>query len=153
MGHQMGAEHKQDAEPKLHHWGGPQIGAPEHETSVPDGVERPTWLAIKRGAMRKCPRCGTHGIMTGYNNIADKCSHCGLETGSFRTDDGPAYLTLVIGGHIIAPLFVLMDFTWDWPEWGLISFWLGLTLLLMGGLLPVTKGAFLGWLWASGVKG
>jgi len=47
-------------------------------------------------------------MMRGYLKVRDTCQVCGEALGSHRADDGPAYLTILIVGHLMAPLILLV---------------------------------------------
>ncbi|MDR9428915.1 MAG: DUF983 domain-containing protein [Salibaculum sp.] len=66
--------------------------------------DRPMKRAMWRGLRRRCPNCGEGVMFKGYLKVADQCPAC-LETLSHhRADDGPAYLTILVVGHLMAPL-------------------------------------------------
>ena len=66
--------------------------------------ERPTWPAVRKGWRRKCPNCGSGPMLRGYLKVRDTCPVCREELHHHRADDGPAYLTILIVGHLMAPL-------------------------------------------------
>ena len=45
--------------------------------------------------------------MEGYLSVGQRCQACGQELFHHRADDGPAYLTVLIVGHVMAPLLLL----------------------------------------------
>ena len=76
-------------------------------TNVSD--DRPTKPAILRGLRCKCPNCGQGNLFQGYLKIVDSCPSCDEVFVHHRADDGPAYLTILIVGHLLAPL---IHITW-----------------------------------------
>lgn len=66
--------------------------------------DRPMRPALARGWRRKCPNCGTGPMFKGYLKVRDECQVCKQELHHHRADDGPAYLTILVVGHILAPL-------------------------------------------------
>ncbi|MGB3147625.1 MAG: DUF983 domain-containing protein, partial [Paracoccaceae bacterium] len=70
------------------------------------GPDRPVKPAIKRGFRQRCPACGEGRLLTGYLTVRDACPSCGEPFHHHRADDGPAYLTILIVGHIMAPLLL-----------------------------------------------
>ena len=74
---------------------------------MPDTDERNFKAALKRGWRRKSPNCGQGSIMEGYLSVGQRCQACGQELFHHRADDGPAYLTVLIVGHVMAPLLLL----------------------------------------------
>ena len=115
--------------------------------------ERPVWEAIRKGYCRKCPNCGSGPMMKSYLKVRDTCTVCREDLSHHRADDGPAYLTILIVGHIMAPLLHIVFTTWR-PE-PLVLF----TIFVIGGvtlslyLLPRLKGAIVGFQWARLMHG
>jgi uncharacterized protein (DUF983 family) len=119
-----------------------------------DRVEdRPLKPALLRGWHRRCPNCGTGRMLRGYLKVNDSCATCGEAFHHHRADDGPAYLTILIVGHIMAPL-ILIAFTKLRPDpWALaIVFTIG-TVALSLFLLPRLKGALVALQWAKRMHG
>ena len=68
--------------------------------------ERSLRTALLRGWRRKCPNCGHGALLKNYLKVHDVCAVCREELHHHRADDGPAYLTILIVGHImIAALY------------------------------------------------
>lgn len=88
-----------------------------------------------------------------YLKVVPRCPSCSLDLAQFRADDGPAYFTILIVGHVfIAPmLFSSVMLTWP-VEWLLALFLPGIVVLSLV-LLPRVKGAFVGVQWAVGDRG
>ncbi|MDE0984964.1 MAG: DUF983 domain-containing protein [Yoonia sp.] len=73
-------------------------------------IDRPTKPAMLRGLRRRCPNCGEGHLFDGYLKVVDECPVCGEDLHHHRADDGPAYLTILVVGHLLA---VLIHFTWS----------------------------------------
>ncbi len=118
-----------------------------------DTGERAIWPSMRRGWRNKCPRCGNGSLLKGYLTVAKSCPVCKLDYSHHRADDGPAYLTILIVGHLMAPLLHVVFVTWR-PE-PLILF----TIFAVGCvalslyLLPRLKGTIVGFQWARGMGG
>ncbi len=106
-----------------------------------------------RGAMLKCPNCGKGKLFRAYLKQVDACSECGEEYGHIRADDGPAWLTILIVGHIVGTLLYTFWQSINWPDWAQIMLWCGLGLAMTLALLPSCKGVFIALLWRSGAPG
>ncbi|HOY78681.1 MAG TPA: DUF983 domain-containing protein [Hyphomonadaceae bacterium] len=111
--------------------------------------KRDTWLAVRRGLRLTCPACGKGRIMAGYLRQAEGCSNCGERTGDIRADDGPAWATILLVGHLVSPFFFVFAnrdanavFV---PFLFVAGIVIGATLLI----LPRMKGLFVGLIWAS----
>jgi len=77
--------------------------------------KRDLWTAMKRGFRSRCPRCGEGKLFCAFLKVDNHCSVCGLDYTPHRADDLPAYLVIVIVGHIIVPL-ILIDRSGDKPK-------------------------------------
>ncbi|HVY17850.1 MAG TPA: DUF983 domain-containing protein [Rhodopila sp.] len=108
------------------------------------------WTGVNRGLHRRCPNCGEGALFRGFLAIEPECPHCGANNAAYPSDDLPPYLTIVIVGHIIVPLFMWTDHAFVPPIWVQCAIWLPLTALLTLALLPFVKGAAVGLCWATG---
>lgn len=119
----------------------------------PETGERLRMPAMIRGWRRKCPNCGAGPLLHSYLKVNDKCTVCEQELHHHRADDGPAYLTILIVGHLIGVMlhFVFVQFR---PE-PIVLF----TIFSVGSiglslyLLPRLKGALIGFQWAKEMGG
>lgn len=99
---------------------------------------------IKRGFKKKCPACGEVPLYIEFLKTYKKCTSCGIKLSNYKSDDGPAYLTILIVGHIIIPLVLLAEKKLSPSIYFQMFFWPLLTLVLSLWLLPKIKGAFIG---------
>ncbi|ANT52121.1 hypothetical protein GCM10007880_53000 [Mesorhizobium amorphae] len=116
-------------------------------------VARPLWTAMKRGLLGRCPHCGEGKLFRGFTKSVDKCDHCGEELHHHRADDLPAYLVIVIVGHIVLGAFMGVEATSTLSTWQHIAIWVPLTILLAVVLLQPVKGAVIGLQWALYMHG
>ncbi|GHF50656.1 DUF983 domain-containing protein [Seohaeicola zhoushanensis] len=115
--------------------------------------DRPLRPALLRGWRRKCPNCGSGPLLKGYLKVADSCSVCRQELHHHRADDGPAYLTILIVGHLMAPLLLFVFETWRPEPLTLFTiFSVGCAALSLY-LLPRLKGAIVAYQWARQLNG
>ena len=115
--------------------------------------ERPLGPALWRGWKRRCPRCGVGPMLCGFLKVRDRCPACGEDLHHQRADDGPAYLTILIVGHLMAPV-ILWSFIRFRPDPLLLTAIFGvLTVALSLFLLPRLKGAMVGLQWAKRMHG
>ena len=81
------------------------------------------------------------------------CTVCRQELHHHRADDGPAYLTMLIVGHLMAPLLHFTFVTWRPEPLTLFTIFavgcVGLSLYL----LPRLKGAVVGFQWSRRMGG
>jgi uncharacterized protein (DUF983 family) len=116
-------------------------------------TEREVRPALLRGWRGRCPSCGEGRLFQGYLKVCDTCTVCGQDLSHQRADDGPAYLTILIVGHIMAPL-LFYTFVHLRPEpWILASVFSFGAISLSLYLLPHLKGALIGLQWAKQMHG
>ena len=114
---------------------------------------RPLWQSLRRGFRRKCPNCGSGPVLKGYLKVRETCTVCREDLTPARADDGPAYLTILLVGHILAPI-MHVGFTQFRPD--PLVFATTLTIGAVGlslYLLPRLKGAIVAFQWARGMHG
>lgn len=118
-----------------------------------DAEDRPTGQAVMRGFRRRCPNCGEGRMFSGYLKVADQCPACKEELRHHRADDGPAYLTILVVGHLMAPLIHIV-FTRFRPEPLVMAtvFTVGCVALSLY-LLPRLKGVVVAIQWAKRMHG
>ncbi len=118
-----------------------------------DENDRPVRPAVLRGWRRRCPNCGAGPMMRGYLKVQDDCPVCGEELHHHRADDGPAYLTILIVGHLLAPALLFTFIKWrPEPMVLAVAFTIG-TVALSLYLLPRIKGALVALQWAQRMHG
>ena len=115
--------------------------------------ERPTAQAVLRGVRCRCPQCGQGRMFRGYLKVNDACPVCREDLSHHRADDGPAYLTILVVGHILVPL-LLIAFPRLRPDpLVLASVFTIAAVALSLFLLPRLKGLVVGLQWAKRMHG
>ncbi|WP_092696045.1 DUF983 domain-containing protein [Tranquillimonas rosea] len=109
--------------------------------------------AVLRGWRRRCPNCGAGPMLKGYLAVRDHCAVCGEELHHHRADDGPAYLTILIVGHLMAPVMLWYFTTFRPSPMVLASLFSVGCVALSLYLLPRLKGAMIGFQWARRMHG
>lgn len=131
---------------------------PDHSNAIaPTAGETPQKRDVKRallrGWRRRCPNCGSGPMMKSYLKVNDTCAVCREDLHHHRADDGPAYLTILLVGHLMAPLLHLVFVLWRPEPLTLFTIFavgcVGLSLYL----LPRLKGAIVAYQWARGLGG
>ena len=115
--------------------------------------KRDVWSAMRRGFRGRCPRCGEGKLFRAFLKIGDQCSVCGLDYTPHRAVDLPAYLVIIIVGHIVVPLALSIETNFSPPVWMQLATYLPLTLILSLALLQPVKGAVVGFQWALRMHG
>jgi uncharacterized protein (DUF983 family) len=113
----------------------------------------PVATAMGRGFKMKCPLCGTGDLFSRFLKVADRCPACREEFHYHRADDFPAYLVIVVVGHVIVPVILAVEVAYAPPTWLQPVVWLPLTLIGSLGLLQPTKGAIVALQWQAGMHG
>ncbi len=115
--------------------------------------DRPVKPALARGWRRRCPNCGHGPLLVGYLKVADHCPVCEQEFRHQRADDGPAYLTILIVGHLMVPLIHLFHSRLQMEPLIMATVLSVLCVALSLYLLPRIKGAFIALQWARRMHG
>lgn len=122
---------------------------------MPDATlqNRSTKEAMWRGWRGRCPACGEGRMFTGYLGLRAACPACGEDLSHQRADDGPAYLTILVVGHLMAPILLWVYPTFRPSPLVLIAIFATGTVVLSLLLLPRFKGALVGLQWAKRMHG
>lgn len=111
---------------------------------------RPLGRAIARGFIGRCPACGRGAVIRGYISPVGACGSCGENLARYQSADFAPYIVTFLIGLVFTPLtFVLSlnEALGDWALYVTVAFALLAAILL----LPRTKGAAIGLLWALDV--
>jgi uncharacterized protein (DUF983 family) len=115
--------------------------------------KRDVWTSIKRGFRSRCPRCGEGKLFRAFLKVDNNCSVCGLDFTPHRADDLPAYLVIVIVGHIVVPTALMIETNYSPPVGLQLAIYLPFTLVASLALLQPVKGAVVGMQWALRMHG
>jgi uncharacterized protein (DUF983 family) len=115
--------------------------------------ERPIFASLMRGLRRRCPQCGDGTLLAGYLTPVKTCGVCGEDFSAISADDGPAWATLLVLGHVVVPLMVVLGRNETIPIWLAISILMVVMLAGVYVLLPRAKGLFVALIWATGATG
>ena len=115
-------------------------------------VSLPILPAMARGLKGRCPRCGDGRLFHRYLKVSLECPVCGLDLDQYPADDGPAYFTILLVGHVIVLPLLLFPIIWKAPAVVIVP----LVLIPLAGLtmtiLPRVKGAVIGALYTLRVR-
>jgi len=118
-----------------------------------DQEDRPTKPAMWRGFRQRCPACGQGRLFDGYLKVVDTCPVCEEDLSHQRADDGPAYLTILVVGHLMAPI-IHVGFVQFRPEPLVMATVLTITAVALSlSLLPRLKGVVVAIQWARRMHG
>jgi uncharacterized protein (DUF983 family) len=116
-------------------------------------VARPLWEAMKRGFLGKCPHCGEGRLFASFVKTVDRCEVCGEAMHHHRADDLPAYLVIVVVGHIVVGAFMGVEATTNLSLLQHMLIWVPATIVSALALLRPIKGAVVGLQWALYMHG
>lgn len=127
--------------------------SPEAPSETGAASERPLWPALVRGWRGRCPNCGGGPLFSGYLKVRDGCASCGQELHHHRADDLPAWMTIIVTGHVLAFSLLTVETAFSPPMWVHWSLWPALTIAMIFWLLPHLKGAVVAMQWAWRMHG
>ncbi|MDV7200143.1 DUF983 domain-containing protein [Roseovarius sp. 10] len=109
--------------------------------------------AILNGLRLKCPKCGNGKLLYSYLKVKDTCDSCRQPLHCQRADDGPAYLTILVVGHIMGFALHIAWVNWR-PEPWVLAVTMS-TIAIVGSLilLPRMKGLIVAYQWAKRLHG
>lgn len=123
------------------------------DTVFHDQNERELTPALLKGLRQRCPKCGDGHLLHSYLKVVDQCSECGEDYTHQRADDGPAYLTILVVGHVVIFFLTTM---WEYmrpsPLFLAVSMCALATVVALL-VLPRFKGMIVAWQWAKRMHG
>jgi uncharacterized protein (DUF983 family) len=115
--------------------------------------KRNVWTAMGRGLRGRCPKCGEGKLFRAFLKTDDHCSVCAQDFTAHRADDLPAYLVIVIVGHIVVPMVLWIETNYSPSVLLQLMIYLPFTLAASLLLLQPVKGAVVGLQWAFRMHG
>jgi len=116
-------------------------------------ARRDVLSSVFRGACARCPSCGRGRLFRAYLKPVDACAECHEPLKHIRADDGPAWLTILVVGHVVIGLALHQEMTSPLPVATSIAICLALSVGLIAWFLPRAKGMFVGAIWAMDATG
>jgi len=117
------------------------------------GETRNLWQAIGRGLRGRCPHCGEGRLFGRFLKVNRQCDGCGEELHHHRAADLPAYLSIVIVGHVVVFLMVEFEMHGTLSPLAYILMLVPLSIVLALVLLQPIKGGVVGLQWANRMHG
>ena len=114
-------------------------------------IKHPLARSIGRGAKHRCPACGDGRLYGRFLKVEPSCEACGHELALYPADDGPAYLTILLIGHLVIAPLLLFPIVWESSAWISIPVLLTALALIALAALPRIKGGWIGLMYALGV--
>jgi uncharacterized protein (DUF983 family) len=122
-------------------------------SALDPSAKRNVWTAMKRGFTGRCPNCGEGKLFRAFLKVDDHCSVCAQDFSAHRADDLPAYLVIVIVGHLLVPVILWIETDYSPAVWLQLAIYLPFTLIASLALLQPVKGAVVGLQWAFRMHG
>jgi uncharacterized protein (DUF983 family) len=130
---------------------GPAIPATSTDVAATERIG--PFEAMRRGFWGRCPHCGKGRLFRRFLKVTDNCPACGEEFHHHRADDFPAYIVIVIVGHVVVPLVLAVETHIAPSYWVHIALWPAVVAGLSLTLLQPVKGAIVALQWALGMHG
>src|SRR5580700_9833271 len=88
----------------------------------PVSEPRPVARSMLRGLRGRCPCCGTGKLFYRYLKVEPVCQTCGHDLDRYPADDGPAYFTVLLVGHLVVVPFLIIfsGLIWKANPWILV---------------------------------
>ena len=115
--------------------------------------DRPLGPALAKGLRLRCPACGQGHLLHSYLKVNDTCPHCAEDLHHQRADDGPAYLTILIVGHLLAPAILFIYPVWKPEPMTMVLGFSAACVALSLFLLPRMKGLMVAIQWSKRMHG
>ncbi|MEW5686605.1 MAG: DUF983 domain-containing protein [Pseudomonadota bacterium] len=114
-------------------------------------LAHPVFRSIGRGLVGHCPNCGKGRLFGRYLKVEPTCAACEHPLAKYPADDGPAYVTILLVGHlIIGPMF-FFPIVWEANPLYTLPVILGALTAVVLIALPRVKGGWIGLMYALGV--
>ena len=79
---------------------------------APTSEPRPFKPALLLGLRSRCPACGEGRLFARFLKPVAACSHCGQRWDGHQADDFPAYIVILLLGHLLVPLMIFVTQLW-----------------------------------------
>ncbi len=114
---------------------------------------RDTRKAMTWGFKGRCPACGHAPLFGRFLKPVPICDACGQDWSHQCADDFPAYIVILLLGHLIVPLVIEVNHWFAPSVTAQMILWPSLTAVLALLLLQPVKGAVIGLQWAKYMHG
>lgn len=115
-------------------------------------IVHPLKRSIFRGLAGHCPACGKGALFWKYLKVNGRCEACDTDLARYPADDGPAYVTILLIGHLVVAPMLFFSIVWKSNPFYVLPVILSALALLTLLVLPRIKGGWIGLMYALGVK-
>jgi len=116
-------------------------------------IDRDVRQALVRGARGCCPACGGARLFGRFLKPVPHCPACGQNWSVQTADDMPAYLVILILGHVLVPCIVAVNLRYDVSTGIQMMLWPAIALIMAMLMIQPIKGMVIGYLWARRMQG
>jgi uncharacterized protein (DUF983 family) len=109
--------------------------------------------AAWRGIRGRCPRCEQGSLFRKWLKPRERCPICALDLTPQRADDFPAYIAMIVTGHLMAPLIIMLSRDFELGPVAMMAILVPLALIMMLGMLQPAKGGVIAVQWWNGMHG
>ena len=120
---------------------------------IPARLPSTFWQAIARGIACKCPRCGGASLVRKWLKPVDTCPLCAQDWTHQRADDFPAYIAILVTGHLLAPIIIMLSLDFSLSVFAMFTIIVPSALVMMLAMLQPAKGAVIAAQWWHGMHG
>jgi uncharacterized protein (DUF983 family) len=122
-------------------------------TNIDSLATRDWKKAVLAGIADHCPSCGQAHLFAHGLRTVPHCPACGQDWSAQRADDFPAYLVILVLGHVLVPIVVAVNIAWDVPLAPQMIGWSLLAAVIAVLMIRPAKGAVIGAQWALRMGG
>ena len=123
------------------------------EKRIIPALPRTALEACTRGLLGRCPSCGEGKMFPRLLKPIEHCPACGQDWTAQQADDFPAYVAIIVTGHLLAPVIIFMINETGFSMWTNLAIIIILALILIAALLQPAKGAIIALQWWMGLNG
>ena len=116
-------------------------------------LPKTAWAAIWRGFAGSCPRCDKARLFRAYLKPVSHCPHCRQDWSLERADDFPAYIAILLTGHLLTPLLVVVNHYFDLSTLAFEALMIPCAIIAVVGFLQPAKGGVIALQWWQGMHG
>ncbi|MBS0332393.1 MAG: DUF983 domain-containing protein [Proteobacteria bacterium] len=115
-------------------------------------IVHPLKRSIFRGLAGHCPACGKGALFWKYLKVNGRCEACDTDLARYPADDGPAYVTILLVGHLVVAPMLFFSIVWKSNPLYVLPIILSALAALTLAVLPRIKGGWIGLMYALDVK-
>jgi uncharacterized protein (DUF983 family) len=111
--------------------------------------KRRVWPAIGNGIRCRCPKCGKGRLFLRYLAQVDNCSVCGEPLARYQAGLLLPLVVITVMVHVIAFVMLELELSGHGSPALYLYVLVPLSLIVPLAILPFSKGAIIGLLWAK----